>query len=358
MSLSSAPSSLSDSSSSQSDTLLQNEIIKEDPKDTLQQLADALPQSADALPHSTDSPSSLLLHENTRTPIPLHSRSAGRDVHIFDTHDRNTSIGGLILTAGVTNANLYAMIEIFVIFNGEYIIRNESDIMIEKNDSILLPGNYYINSPCINEMPLTRMVSQCTGTRVKAFADAVRSRDRRCVITRRVAINADRDKWTGFEAAHIFPLAFEGLWKEYNYGRWIKSPSNGEEIKGGKINSVQNGLLLSSDIHQLFDMYEFSINPDDNYKIVCFDRDGHGIAGNFFDQRPLDDPQRPADQLLRWHFRQAVLVNIKGAGEPIFEHDFPPGSDIMGSILQGPKAARRMEFELFSRLATQFDLTK
>jgi hypothetical protein len=52
------------------------------------------------------------------------------------------------------------------------------------------------------------------------------------------------------------------------------------------------------------------------------------------------------------------LTNIKGAGEPVFEHDFPPGSDIVGDILKGSKAAKRMEFELFSRLATQFDLTE
>ncbi len=52
------------------------------------------------------------------------------------------------------------------------------------------------------------------------------------------------------------------------------------------------------------------------------------------------------------------MTNIKGAGEPVFEHDFPPGSDIVSDILKGPKAAKRMEFELFSRLATQFDLTE
>lgn len=49
---------------------------------------------------------------------------------------------------------------------------------------------------------------------------------------------------------------------------------------------------------------------------------------------------------------------MKGAGEPTFELDFSPGSDIIGSILKAPKAAERMEFELFSRLATQFDLTE
>ena len=62
------------------------------------------------------------------------------------------------------------------------------------------------------------------------------------------------------------------------------------------------------------------------------------------------------ETLLRWHFRQAVLTNMKGAGEPYFEHDFPPGSDIMGDIQSGPKAAERMEFELFDRLAHYIDL--
>jgi hypothetical protein len=107
----------------------------------------------------------------------------------------------------------------------------------------------------------------------------------------------------------------------------------------------------------MFDAYCFSINPDDNYKVVCFEADGDGIAGKHLDQEFLDNPRRPADQLLRWHFRQAVFVNMRGAaGEPVFEHDFPPGSDIMGQILHGPKAAERMEFELFGRLGAQMEL--
>ena len=47
---------------------------------------------------------------------------------------------------------------------------------------------------------------------------------------------------------------------------------------------------------------------------------------------------------------------MKSAGEPIFEHDFPPGSDMMGEILRGPRAAERMEFELFGRLAAQVEI--
>ncbi len=47
---------------------------------------------------------------------------------------------------------------------------------------------------------------------------------------------------------------------------------------------------------------------------------------------------------------------MRGAGESHFEHDFPPGSDIMGDIQEGPKAAERMEFELFDRLAYHMEI--
>jgi hypothetical protein len=86
---------------------------------------------------------------------------------------------------------------------------------------------------------------------------------------------------------------------------------------------------------------------------MCFGPDGKGIAGNHLHQQLLQDPHRPVDQILRWHFRQAVLANMRGAGEPVFEIDFPPGSDMMGEIMSGPKAGERMEFELFSRFAVQ-----
>jgi hypothetical protein len=49
---------------------------------------------------------------------------------------------------------------------------------------------------------------------------------------------------------------------------------------------------------------------------------------------------------------------MKGAGEPVFEYDFPGGSDVLGTIREGPKAGERMEFELFNRLGAEFDLTQ
>ena len=47
---------------------------------------------------------------------------------------------------------------------------------------------------------------------------------------------------------------------------------------------------------------------------------------------------------------------MKGTGEPTFEHEFPPGSDIIGDSIKGSKAAGRMEFETSSRLAVHTEI--
>lgn len=119
-----------------------------------------------------------------------------------------------------------------------------------------------------DELLLSRALSLQTGPRVEAFRDAVRLRDQRCVITEEEYL--DDDNWRGFEAAHIFPLAYEQHWVDQDYGLWISTPPDREQIKGGPINSVQNGLLLRSDIHTLFDFYDFSINPDVCIYPLCF----------------------------------------------------------------------------------------
>ena len=104
------------------------------------------------------------------------------------------------------------------------------------------------------------------------------------------------------------------------------------------------------DLDQSFDACNIAISPDDNYKIFHFGADYAKIAGKYLGDQFRNDPERPPDALLKWHFRQAILTNMKGAGEPRFEHDFPPGSDMLGEIREGPKPAERMGFELFSRV--------
>jgi hypothetical protein len=137
------------SSSSYFNTLLHGSNIKKH-KDTLSKPEDILSQPKDALLHFVHNlprpPSSQLLHEYAQSHMPPRNRSPGHNVHIFDTCERYTSIIGLVRTEGVTNANLYTIIEIFILSKSEYVLQNESDMKIEKNASLLLLGNYYIDS--------------------------------------------------------------------------------------------------------------------------------------------------------------------------------------------------------------------
>ncbi|KAL1988415.1 hypothetical protein VTN96DRAFT_9470 [Rasamsonia emersonii] len=148
-----------------------------------------------------------------------------------------------------------------------------------------------------------------------------------------------------------FPLAYSGIWNLLGFNRHITIPG----LAGDNINSVQNGILLRDHMHTLFDTYAFSISVKYGYKVICFRRDKDNIAGTYLSPSFITDPRRSPDELLNWHFRQAVLTNMKGIGEPFFENDFPPGSDMVGQILRGPKPRERMEFELFMRLSHLMD---
>ncbi|KAK9322970.1 hypothetical protein V1517DRAFT_259197, partial [Lipomyces orientalis] len=120
----------------------------------------------------------------------------------------------------------------------------------------------------------------------------------------------------------------------------------------GARDSGIDSCLMTTSIHHRYDEFDFSINLDDNYTIVCFRPDTFHVDGRILDPvcRTPNDEQSVRDELLRWHFRQSVLVNMRGTGEPFFEMDFPDGSDMVSEILSGPEPAKRMEAELFLRL--------
>jgi hypothetical protein len=48
------------------------------------------------------------------------NRARGRNAFIYDANDPDKVLGGLVLTNGVTNANLYSMVEIMIIFDGGF----------------------------------------------------------------------------------------------------------------------------------------------------------------------------------------------------------------------------------------------
>jgi hypothetical protein len=119
---------------------------------------------------------------------------------------------------------------------------------------------------------------------VQSFRTDVRARDGKCFISGLPANLAQIGAWWGFDVAHVFPLAYEGHWNLNNYGRWITiPPREGDSI----INSVQNGILLRSDLHQLFDNFAVTINPDVcvpciSYKDAMADNDSRMATKSFF----------------------------------------------------------------------------
>ncbi|PUU80179.1 hypothetical protein B9Z19DRAFT_1192016 [Tuber borchii] len=266
--------------------------------------------------------------EDSVQTTPPTNRLAWRDTNIYGSDTRDTLIGGLWASEGITNAYLYSMLEIICFFTNTFYLYDDRKQLVRKDGQQLRPGNYFVvttgSISVTDEVPLICAVSLPSGPRVESFRESVFQRDRQCVITGNKAMYAHVGRWMGFEATHIFSLAFERQWNDRNLSRLITVPPANESH--GSINSVQNGIMLTCEMHRFFASYELAINPDDNYKIVCFTADlsPFHIAGRHLDQTFIDNPLRPPDDLLRWHFRQAVLVNIKGVGEPTYEDDFPP----------------------------------
>ncbi|KAK9350370.1 hypothetical protein V1523DRAFT_420090 [Lipomyces doorenjongii] len=279
------------------------------------------------------------------------NRCRGRTVHFYNALHPEDALGGLILNPSVTEKNFLFMLEILIVASDPYgVSLRGTDTIVTPSDQPLKPGHYDIrpNSPggtiSITDEPcITRVYSGADSLTTTEFLNQVRERDRKCVITGTMNIRADMDIWVGFHAAHVFPLSHLQLFVSSGLSRCI---TNGERGSDSWINSCQNGLLMQSNT------FCFSINPDDNYKIVSFVPDVFGVDGRKLDPicRAPDDDRSVRDELLRWHFHQAVLTNMRGAGEPGFEIDFPPGTDMVGEILNGPQAAKRMETELFLRL--------
>ncbi|KAK9252543.1 hypothetical protein V1507DRAFT_498551 [Lipomyces tetrasporus] len=244
------------------------------------------------------------------------NRSRGRNVHFYSASDPVHALGGLILNQSVT---------ILIITSGSYSVSlRGTRKILTPSDKPLEPGHYDIrsNSPggtisIADEPCVTRVYSGTESGRTEEFRNQVREHDGRCVITG--VVHADADYWYGFEAAHIFPLSDNKLFMDLGFPRLVTN-RQGEHDSG--INS-------------------FAFRPDP-FK----------VDGRVLDPicRESNDERSVQDELLRWHFCQSVLINMRGAGEPGFEMDFPGGTDMVGEILSGPEPAKRMETELSLRL--------
>jgi len=285
------------------------------------------------------------------------------------------ALGGFVQNGSITEANFLDILRMLLIIE-EGPIRVQQRVsghIVSRTGVPLQTGVYDIYCDCMcyippiyslvhllilsasiqvsNEPWIPRLISHEISGRESSFRDGIRNRDRKCVIsgTSIPEIHIQANNWTTFEAAHIFPPEHERLWIQYNYGRQITDMD--DAMESSKINSPQNGFLLMSAVQTMFNAYLISINPDDGYKVVVFDTDIYGYDSRILDPvcRNPADPHCVSDESLRWHFRQSVLANVRGAGEPIFDHDLPSGTDMMNKILASSYTQERFELELPSR---------
>ncbi|KAG0636522.1 hypothetical protein HOY80DRAFT_1054169 [Tuber brumale] len=253
--------------------------------------------------------------------------SVGRNVTFYNAAEPDVALGGLVQNGSVTEENVLDILGI---------------LLVVEEGSIQVSDEPWFYS----------LISQAETSREEQFRIEIRARDRKCVISG--LSNPEeyiaQDIWHGFEAAHVFPLRHENFWVHYNYGRWISDMD--DAVGSSKINSPQNGFLHQPTIHQMFDQYLVSVNPDDGYKVVVFAINFIGCDGRILDPacRNPADPHRVSDNLLRWHFRQSVLANMRGAGELIFGHDFPPDTDTAGKVVAGLDSLARSELVIATGL--------
>ncbi|KAA8908918.1 hypothetical protein FN846DRAFT_1027706 [Sphaerosporella brunnea] len=171
-----------------------------------------------------------------------------------------------------------------------------------------------------------------------ALHTGIRARDGRCVISSVVNRMAPYD-WTFFQAA----LEKVSLWLHFNYGRWI---TDMDDTKGATKSSIpfRTGFFSRQISTYCLINTWVSVNLDDNDKITVFGVDLLGIDGRIL--YPFcRDPTNPH------HSR-----NMRRAGEPVFEHDFPQGTDMMGEIREGPYAQERLEMEFAWRLSEELPI--
>lgn len=274
-------------------------------------------------------------------------RTGGRTVFIYFSTDPGVLKGGLCPAGGCTERDFLDMLDTLCHAQDGFNVQFQSETGFISGRRLLRQGNYTLHPKVSgqqisinNDQYHPRTLSLSDSTRNAAFCQKIRQRDGRCVITGQVNTAAAFNGWSRFQVAHIFPLS---LSSGYNALTNSTQPSD--------INSPRNGILLRADVHGPWDNYSISVNPN-TYRVVAFQPDCWDLHGKILHPvcRQPGDSNAVLDALLKWHFEQAVLCNMRGLGEPLYDFDFPPGSDMVGTILKEPQADQRMEAELSNRL--------
>ncbi|KAF8333026.1 uncharacterized protein EI90DRAFT_3052728 [Cantharellus anzutake] len=181
-----------------------------------------------------------------------------------------------------------------------------------------------------------------TPSRTEHYRTRVHARDPCCLIS---GLPVIRGNYSRFKAVHIFPRAHDIQWTHRGYPSRITDPAP----------LAENVLLLRSDLHDAWDNYQFGVNPDRGHVVIPFVPGYDDIAGKVLKLDHIGNwDMCPLDDLLCDHFLQGVLKNMKGAGEPTWDHEDALGDGMMDlsrwDIWGGTAGQEHLEYELAHRL--------
>lgn len=107
-------------------------------------------------------------------------------------------------------------------------------------------------------------------------------------------------------------------------------------------------------IHILRGVLESHRSEQAGYVVIPFVEGYDDIAGKILKLDHLRDPNiRPLDELLRDHFLQCVLRNMKGEREPTWDYEDAVGGgrvDLSNDLWGGEEGQAHLEFEMAYRL--------
>jgi HNH endonuclease len=165
-------------------------------------------------------------------------------------------------------------------------------------------------------------------------------------------------------------------WVKNGYPSLITDSASLELVGGSsKIDSLQNMLLLQSDLHNSWDNHYIAVNRSvcifssvgiyvtssgteflqRGYIVIPFLPAYDDVAGKVLKlDHILDADLRPLDKLFCDHFLQAVLKNMKGVRESYWDHEVALGDGRMDlsrdDIWDSELGKAHLEFEMAHRL--------
>ncbi|KAL4778769.1 hypothetical protein BJX76DRAFT_352338 [Aspergillus varians] len=169
--------------------------------------------------------------------------------------------------------------------------------LVPRDPADIQQGRYV----AIHQIPTNQHSTHKLRSNKRHFRDTLFQRDHeRCFIAGRQG-PGNHPRFT-LIADHIFPIAKRNIWVNNSFEDRITDRTNTQTIGPNKILSAQNGAILPGHL---------------------FGEDLPGISGRVLDRsiQTGDPNHRVSDDCLRWHYYQAILTHMRGAGE-VWEIEF------------------------------------